>query len=523
MLGRILADKYALRAEIGKGATGTVFKAEQLSLGRHVAVKILKAELAEDPVFVKRFNDEAMSSSRLNHPHVVSIFDFGQTDDGLLYLVMEFLRGKTLSDLTRIESLSTERMVTISSQILSALEDAHDESIVHADLKPDNVMVEFRRDGSDWAKVVDFGIARMIGDQEPEAKDLICGTPDYMAPEVIRGNEPTFAADLYAVGIILYELMTGTTPFIGAHNTIELLRRHIKEEVEPPRERTRSPINAELEKLVLRALEKKPENRFESAEVFRLALLGLIKTNEAPVKTVVCTGCGANASAESMFCSRCGAAIRHPESQNIVVDPRLFNDSSTMDMEALPDELESRGVWPLPFVGREPEKNIVRSFMRGERSGVLQVSGQAGVGRSRVVQEVSNELAEEGISTFWIGADPSGLSTPYYPLRSLITALLELPPYCDEASIQNALLEKGLSERDCPGIAELLGLQLSLTYLDPLSRFREIVVSASRVLRGVRRNESIALVFDDVDLYDEPSREFLRSYLRCHPTASRLP
>ena len=335
LLGRILGDKYALRSEIGKGATGTVFKAEQLSLGRHVAVKILKAELAEDPIFVKRFNDEAMSSSRLNHPHVVSIFDFGQTDDGLLYLVMEFLRGKTLSDLTRIETLSTERMVTISSQILSALEDAHDESIVHEDLKPDNVMVESRRDGSDWAKVVDFGIARMVGDQDPQEKDLICGTPDYMAPEVIKGNEPTFAADLYAVGIILYELMTGTTPFMGAHNTIELLRRHIKSEVEPPRERTRAPIDPNLEKLVLRALEKKPENRFASAEAFRMELLGLIQRNEPPKKTVVCTGCGTNASAESKFCSRCGEAIKRVDSQKIVVDPTLFNDSATMALSLI--------------------------------------------------------------------------------------------------------------------------------------------------------------------------------------------
>ena len=232
LVGRILDDKFRLRACIGIGGSGVVYKADQIALGRTVAVKILAEELASDPRLVKRFHDEALAASRLNHPNTVSIIDYGQTPDGLLYIVMEYLRGPTLTHLlSREHPLPVARVLGIVSQVLSGIEEAHAAGVVHADLKCDNIVVEQRRTGHDSVKVVDFGIARLVNAPRDGEDRNICGTPEYMAPEIISGAPPSFASDLYAVGIVLYELLSGQTPFVGG-TAVDILTRQLK--AEPP-------------------------------------------------------------------------------------------------------------------------------------------------------------------------------------------------------------------------------------------------------------------------------------------------
>ena len=217
LVGRVLGDKFKLTACIGIGGSGAVYKAEQLALGRTIAVKILSEDLSADSRMVKRFRDEATSASRLNHPNCVSIIDFGQATDGLLYLAMEYVKGPTLTQLLVNENpLPVERVVDIVAQSLAGIEEAHLGGVVHADLKADNIILDQRRAGLDVVKIVDFGIARLVTGVARDAEDRsISGTPEYMAPEVISGAPPSFASDIYAVGIILYELLAYKTPFFA--------------------------------------------------------------------------------------------------------------------------------------------------------------------------------------------------------------------------------------------------------------------------------------------------------------------
>ena len=271
-----MAGKFCLRRCVGTGASGTVYQADQLALGRTVAIKILRPELTRDPRFVRRFHDEALAASRLNHPNTVSIIDYGQTEDGLLYLVMEFLRGPTLTQVLHSESLRPSRIADLVAQILSGLEEAHEAGVVHADSKADNVVVERRRGDWDLVKVVDFGIARLVGRETRATEKTICGTPEYMAPEVIQGEDPTYASDLYSVGVVLYELLTGSTPFAGG-SSMDVLRRHLTEAPIPPSlRRPDLSIDPTLEECALCAFSKPPGRRFANATEFRVALTRVV-------------------------------------------------------------------------------------------------------------------------------------------------------------------------------------------------------------------------------------------------------
>src|SRR5690606_16698676 len=311
LVGRIIAGKFGVRRCVGSGASGTVYQADQLTLGRTVAIKVLRAELARDARFVQRFHDEATAASRLNHPNTVSVIDYGQTEDGLLYLVMEFLRGPTLTHVLRNERLRPQRIADIVSQILSGLEEAHDAGVVHADLKADNVVVERRRGDWDLVKAVDFGNPPLAGRPSAASSErTICGTPEYMAPEVIQGEDPTYASDLYAVGVVLYELLTGVTPFAGGAS-IEVLRRHLVDQPVPPSVRRPDlKIDGVLEECALRALSKDPGRRFTSATDFRLALTrvaGIIGTDRG-VPVAPCAACGTPSPLTFKFCPDCGHA-----------------------------------------------------------------------------------------------------------------------------------------------------------------------------------------------------------------------
>lgn len=267
LVGRVLDDKYRLRGCIGLGGSGAVYKADQIALGRTVAVKILNEDLSRDARLVKRFEDEALAASRLNHPNTVSIIDYGQSSDGLLYLVMEYLRGPTLTHLIAKEHpLPAARVLAIVDQILAGVEEAHLAGVIHADLKSDNIIVEQRRTGQDQVKVVDFGIARLVNAPREGEDRNICGTPEYMAPELIGGAPPSVATDLYAIGIVAYELLTGQTPFVGG-SAIDILTRQLKQTARPPSEVVTVP--PAIEQLVMTAISKRPGDRFADAPAMR--------------------------------------------------------------------------------------------------------------------------------------------------------------------------------------------------------------------------------------------------------------
>ncbi len=504
LVGRVLGEKFKLRACIGIGGSGSVYKADQTALGRTVAVKILAEQLADDARLVKRFHDEALAASRLNHPNTVSVIDYGQTTDGLLYLVMEYVRGPTLTQLIATEfPLAQTRVLDLVAQILAGVEEAHLAGVVHADLKSDNVIVDARRSGVDTIKVVDFGISRLVtGPREGDDRN-ICGTPEYMAPEVITGAPPGFASDIYAVGVILFELLTGGTPFLGG-STIDILTRQLK--AEAPRPSTRKPelgIAQDLDELVARALAKHPQDRFASAATMRTALLKALDRRRPATATddVTCPACGASSAARFRFCPECGQSRQ--SGAHAVVVPEVVR---TGDYDqVLP------GV-PLGLVGRDGAVDTIAKHLGGERPGsALLLVGGPGADRGALLHEAFQRVADAAdVTIYQCSADPTGLASPFYPIRALVAAVLALPPICSDDELRDAVTAFGLGERDLPGIAELFGHPSELWELEPPVRRRELIASTLRVFRAVADREHAAIVFDDAERFDQPSLEIVR-------------
>ncbi|XXF81607.1 protein kinase [Myxococcaceae bacterium GXIMD 01537] len=282
-IGRIIAQKYRVEALIGEGGMGKVFRARQLALDKVVVLKVLRQSLLSDERTVARFQREAKAASRLNHPNSISVLDFGQTEDGALFIAMEFVSGQDLHQLLGREwPLAEGRVVRIVSQVLSALSDAHGAGVIHRDLKPENIMVEQRRGEPDFVKVLDFGIAKITDSSGEEGPALtragfVCGTPEYMSPEQARGSSLDHRSDLYAVGVILYQLTTGLLPF-ESDSAVGFATKHLTEEPPPPSERRPDArISPGMEGLILRALSKDPNDRPADAEMFRAELLEVDK------------------------------------------------------------------------------------------------------------------------------------------------------------------------------------------------------------------------------------------------------
>jgi serine/threonine-protein kinase len=285
LIGRTIAGKFAIEELLGSGAMGRVFRARQLALEKPVAIKVLNAALAIDPAFVARFAREAKAAARLDHPNSIRVFDFGREPDGLLYIAMELVSGKDLA--TEIEEqgrMPPERIANILVQVLAALSVAHEMGVLHRDLKPANVMLVRGRndDGQaiDLAKVCDFGIAKIVDSSSgpddarasthPLTAGLVVGTPEYMAPEQARGAQVDARADVYAVGVILYQMLTARLPF-EADTPLSMVIKHVTEAPARP-SAVCADVDPSLEAICLKALQKNPSDRFQSASEMRLAL-----------------------------------------------------------------------------------------------------------------------------------------------------------------------------------------------------------------------------------------------------------
>ncbi|MEX2180512.1 MAG: protein kinase [Gemmatimonadaceae bacterium] len=216
LLGQIVADRYHVLKKLGEGGMGTVYLAEHVKMGRKSALKVMNPGMNTDPDAIARFNREASNASRLSHPNICAIYDFGETPDGLIYLAMEFIEGESLTSLIeKAGSLPPGRAGSIIHQAADALQVAHDAGIVHRDLKPDNIMVAKTREGGDLVKVVDFGIAKASSSeaQNVTRAGLVVGTPEYMSPEQLAADKLDGRSDLYSLGLVAFNCLTGTLPF----------------------------------------------------------------------------------------------------------------------------------------------------------------------------------------------------------------------------------------------------------------------------------------------------------------------
>ncbi len=269
MKGTVLGERYELIEKIGEGGMALVYKAHCRILNRTVAVKILKEEFASDQNFVEKFKTEALAVAQLSHPNIVNIFDVGQLDE-VYYIVMEYVEGKTLNETIHERgSLSVDEAIDISAMICDGLHEAHEKGIIHRDIKPHNILIT----GSGIVKVADFGIAQAISKKTITFAGDILGTVHYISPEQAKGEPVNRATDIYSLGCVLYEMLTGKMPF-DSENTITIALKHIHDQAVPPRSINKD-IPPVLEAIILKAMEKLPENRFASAEEMRLALLNM--------------------------------------------------------------------------------------------------------------------------------------------------------------------------------------------------------------------------------------------------------
>ena len=285
LIGQTLADKYLIEELIKSGGMGSVYLGKHVLMDKRVAIKVLRPSLAMDGDVVARFSREARAASRISHPHAVSVTDFGESEDGIVFLVMEYLDGRTLKEIIKSEGpMALDRVVEIVRQVAGALDAAHQQGVVHRDLKSDNIMLS-QTNGGDWTKVLDFGIAKI---QQPEgghdvditAANLVIGTPQYMSPEQCSQSGPIDArSDIYSLGIIIFEMLAGRVPFTGESPTIIMM----KQVQDPPPSilEARPELAPAAAQVIYKALAKQPADRFQSAGELSTALTAAASASES--------------------------------------------------------------------------------------------------------------------------------------------------------------------------------------------------------------------------------------------------
>jgi len=540
-LGRSLPGGYLILELVGIGGMGRVYRAEQTNLGRTVAVKIIHPHLVGEENAAARFITEARAASRLNHPNSVGIIDFGKSPDGQLYLVMEFLRGRDLARVNYEDGpLPFRRIVDVMRQTLAALAEAHNESIIHRDLKPENIILEPVRSGGDFVKVVDFGLAKIRADtQQPSitSPGIVCGTPEYMSPEQARGDPLDARSDLYAVGVILYQLLTGRLPF-EAESPTQVVLAHLTQPPRDPREVAPDrQIPEPIVRVTLSALAKDPKDRFADSDQMSEALAGALAQVEDRVslrgQTALaqrCSVCGALNPASQKFCGECGAAATSPNMTTVPAyaatepPPAMpARDGRASDRPPPPAGSKSKAAWPLPFIDRDEELAWLESRRAEARSlAGARIVGDIGIGKTRLVREFLEFAAAAGDAVVQTGPDPAWAEVGYWALRRAIVNLANLPP--SGGSSREWVAATPEAKRGLTDVFDLGGAERNGTLSPEERRFaaaealRWAFVRASERARGHR----VVLAVDDLHAVDGASRNAFADALSDPPLVPAL-
>src|SRR3954468_5584691 len=287
LIGMVVDNRYRLDSTLGRGGMGLVYRATHIGLRRQVAVKILHPALAASPEVRSRFEREALAVGKVDHPNCVATYDVGRLPDGALYLAMELLEGKSLADVLEQEGqLAPGRALHILAHILRGLASIHQAGLIHRDIKPENIFLVRQGEDMDFAKILDFGIAKPISGELSDdgvrltQAGMAFGTPIYMAPEQALGNPMDGRADLYAAATVAYEMLCGQPPFYS-EDKLEVMSMHTAKPVPPMRSKLIKggrPVPSSVEKLILRGLTKKPGDRYATAEIFLAAVEEALST-----------------------------------------------------------------------------------------------------------------------------------------------------------------------------------------------------------------------------------------------------
>lgn len=503
LLGRTIGGAYLLQDLLGVGGMGRVYKGVQNMLGRTVAVKVIHPHLLGDEQTVARFYNEARAASRLNHPDSVGIIDFGRTEDGILYLVMEHLAGKDLATVLAEEGpLPFKRICKILRRVLAALGEAHALQVIHRDLKPENIIVQKGRKGDEVVKVVDFGLATITG---PGASSittpgLVCGTPDYMSPEQGRGDELDGRSDLYSVGVMLFEMLTDRLPYNDETPT-KVVLRHIHDPIPDPRKiAPQRRIPDPLAEITLKALSKDPAQRFQSADEMDDAIRRAEESLESRrVSMVECPTCGHMNPMSVRFCGECGTRLTGV----VTIPPK---DKSERTSQPTP-RTSLPPVQRRPLVGRDAELQQLGNLrqLARERPVWMRVLGEAGVGKTRLLSEFALLASGSGDQVVMAGPHPSGAPVPYFAVRTLLSGLLDLdesrlPELATGSLIPDPLARAGIAE-----IVEPTGVP-GMPGAGRAGAVAAALAAGIRVAAGRARSGMVALVVDDVTRCDGLSR-----------------
>jgi len=533
LIGRTLCGGYVLLEPIGTGGMGRVYRAEQRALGRSVAVKVIHPHLVHDALAASRFVNEAHAASRLNHPNVVSVIDFGRTDDGLPFIVMEYLRGPTLAKVVEKEGLlSMARVVDIMRQTLEALTEAHEIGMVHRDLKPANIALEPTRTGSDFVKVLDFGLAQITaGSSEDSAckRREVVGTPAYMSPEQAAGATLDHRSDLFSAGVILYELTTGLRLSRAETALAAVVERMIASTPSQDDIGRGRPVPEPFVPVVLKAIATDPAARYASAVEFRQALEDADRrvvgqcvrpTIPIPPSSVPCPSCGAPVPPKDRFCGACGTRVTPTA-------PAPIGFSTVEQTTAAPVSGVRRGRHTTRLQLRASSntsdlQKLHELRLRAEpRLHAVRVVGEHGVGKTTLLREFLLSARSTGDACAQAGPDPWQARPPCWALRKLLASLA------------------GLHDDDLPGITSRTssasvsrGLEIVFGGAAP----RDLGISPSEArtalrdaLRwGLQRAAAGSLTgrvvvgIDDIDRIDGPSRNALLDLIADPPQTCAL-
>jgi serine/threonine-protein kinase len=553
LIGKNLPGGYVLLELIGVGGMGRVYRAEQKALGRTVAVKVIHPHLAGEEGAAQRFITEARAASRLNHPNVVGVIDFGRTtgpEGGLLYLVMEFLRGRDLSRVAYEEGpLSFPRIIEVLKQTLAALDEAHHLGIIHRDVKPENIVLEPTRGGGDFVKVVDFGLAKLrpdmlagitTGGTGITSPGIVCGTPDYMSPEQGRGDPLDARSDIYALGVIMFQLLTGQLPFEAASPT-QVVLMHLQQP--PPDPRKLAPerkIPDVLAETCLTALEKDRNRRYADAQAFIRALeqaLTVLTTpsttvRAAPAAVVTCPACKREVPAGQKFCGECGARLTAtappPTRERSSEPPPMSREAAPRKpappMSPAPNRTSgARLMLPLPLLGREDDLHWLDDRLVEAGSGPrgARLVGEVGVGKTRLLREFLGHARERGALVVEVAHDPEGADIGYFGLADAIEKLTGITPSTD---LRRLVIDDPHKEEILRGIQEVVVRPLGSKVPPEMRRYaaaaalRWSIGYASRTDGG----RTIVLALDDLPRLDGATRHALSDVLGEPPSCPML-
>ncbi|MBK7400404.1 MAG: protein kinase [Myxococcales bacterium] len=567
LIGKTFPGGYVLLDLIGIGGMGRVYRAEQKALGRTVAVKVIHAHLHGEEGAAARFITEARAASRLNHPNVVSVIDFGRSgpnEGNLLYLVMEYLRGRDLSRVAYEEGpLSFARIVDILKQTLAALDEAHHLGIIHRDVKPENIVLEPTRGGGDFVKVVDFGLAKLRPDMMSgivsggtgiTSPGIVCGTPDYMSPEQGRGDPLDARSDLYALGVIMFQLLTGQLPFEAASPT-QVVLMHLQQP--PPDPRKLVPerrIPDPLAEVCLLALAKDRRQRYADAPAFVRALdaaMAAITPQPKPrmVTSVACPSCSAPVPATQKFCGECGfrispsspvpaapqrASERPPRPGSTsrgrsvpppastpapVVEPPItlntpepsgapVSSAQPPTQPERPSRLDTpRLPLPLPLLGREDDLSWLDDRLREAHAGLrgARLVGEIGVGKTRLLGEFLAQARNARHRVVEIQPDPAWAEVGYHGLADAIEKLAGISASTDLSRVKIDARDR---EQVLRGLHEVVVKPLGTTMTADVRRFAAAAALRWALARAAQDADgrTLVLALDDLPRYDGATR-----------------